>query len=802
MIKRLYLSLLISFVAAGAAFAQASGTWNIMPVYGGAAERLIDTPDKVYYLSEGHLFSYDKEADETRHYSSVNSLNDVDVSLIAYNPYKRYLAVAYSSSNIDLLYDNGRVVNLPDVRDANISSDKAITSIDFTPDGRMYVSAGFGFVAFDDQKHRVADSGIYNEAFVYAGEIGGHVVLVKGNDIYASPVDTRHNSLSSFTKIVTLPGTGAVVHRLGSDRLLARNTLTSSSNKYYIVTPDFVAASAAISTIDNGVLRMDFCDASDGSVYFASGTVVRNVQPDGTIKTVNVVPSALYDKTLSTRLGVSSIWASDVSGVGEYSLSDDGTLTQLRDHAKPESLTCTWPAFMTLSPDGNRIYISNVGYDPILGFLTQGDQAFKLQQTTNIIKNGVVKDVTCYNIDNTGKAMTGGTHEPVEDPTDASVYYIPNFQKGIYKIRDGEQVGHIAKAQMPFTESWAQWVFDTKIDRHGNLWMGIWTSNTRNPIYILPADKLKDIPNIKPSDWLIPNVSSYSQGAGIVSIMHSRSNNVIYSAHHNMKGLLVYDHNGTETNLADDNHHVFTSFVDQDGAQNNIPNIIRMTEDPQGQIWVCHERGVFVIPDITTAIKNSVLYARRPKVARNDGTNYADYLLDGEPIMDISVDPAGRKWIATKNSGVYLVSSDGTQIIENFTSENSTLPSNKVLSVVADPHSNKVYFGTDKGVVCYSSSASPAAEDYSDVYAYPNPVRPDYTGWITITGLMDNSLVKITDTAGNLVHQGTGEGGMYLWNGCNMANQRVRSGVYFVFASQNSTGSASGKPVTKIMVIN
>ena len=121
---------------------------------------------------------------------------------------------------------------------------------------------------------------------------------------------------------------------------------------------------------------------------------------------------------------------------------------------------------------------------------------------------------------------------------------------------------------------------------------------------------------------------------------------------------------------------------------------------------------------------------------------------------------------------------------------------------MADPHSNTVYFGTDKGLVSYGSTATQGAEDYSDVYAYPNPVRPDYTGWITITGLMDNSLVKITDTAGNLVHQGTSEGGMYLWDGCNTANQRVRSGVYFVFASQNATGTASGKPVTKIMVIN
>ena len=189
-------------------------------------------------------------------------------------------------------------------------------------------------------------------------------------------------------------------------------------------------------------------------------------------------------------------------------------------------------------------------------------------------------------------------------------------------------------------------------------------------------------------------------------------------------------------------------------------------------------------------------------MARNDGTEFADYLLDGEFVFDIAVDPSDRKWIATRNSGVYLVNADGTEVIANFNMENSPLPSNKVMSVKCDPLSNIVYFGTDKGVVKYAADAAPAAEDYNDVYAYPNPVRPDYTGWITVTGLMDNSLVKITDTAGNVVRQGTSEGGMFLWDGCNGANQRVRSGVYFVFASQNASGSASGKPVTKIMVIN
>jgi flagellar hook assembly protein FlgD len=42
---------------------------------------------------------------------------------------------------------------------------------------------------------------------------------------------------------------------------------------------------------------------------------------------------------------------------------------------------------------------------------------------------------------------------------------------------------------------------------------------------------------------------------------------------------------------------------------------------------------------------------------------------------------------------------------------------------------------------------------------------------------------------------------MFVWDGCNRNGERVKSGVYYVFASQNATGSNTAC-VTKIMVIN
>ena len=84
-------------------------------------------------------------------------------------------------------------------------------------------------------------------------------------------------------------------------------------------------------------------------------------------------------------------------------------------------------------------------------------------------------------------------------------------------------------------------------------------------------------------------------------------------------------------------------------------------------------------------------------------------------------------------------------------------------------------------------------------YAYPNPVRPDYTGPITIVGLTYNADVKIVTANGTLVAQGRSNGGTFEWDGCDTRGRRVASGVYMV---QTATADGSKGTVCKIAVVN
>lgn len=188
------------------------------------------------------------------------------------------------------------------------------------------------------------------------------------------------------------------------------------------------------------------------------------------------------------------------------------------------------------------------------------------------------------------------------------------------------------------------------------------------------------------------------------------------------------------------------------------------------------------------------------KVPRNDGTNLADYLLSNVETRCIAVDGGNRKWIAT-SSGVFLISDDCNTQIEHFTTDNSPLPSNTVYYVLADPNSNMVYFATEKGLCSYQSDATTPNEKMTkdNVYAYPNPVTPDYTGYITVVGLSYNADVKIVTSNGTLVNQGRSTGGSYRWNGCDLKGKRVASGIYMVEAATEDGGKGT---VCKIAVIN
>ena len=181
----------------------AVGEWKVYPVFANNVTRMLDTPEKVYYISEGNLFSYDKNTDESYSYSVVNKLNENEIHNVYYNKENKYLLVAYKSGNIDLLYDNGKVINMPEIKDAVLGTEKTINDVCFY-ENRIYVATVFGLVIFDDQKHHVIESGIYNQKITSIEVYADNILISIDWKMYISSVDTKHNTINSFANLYAL----------------------------------------------------------------------------------------------------------------------------------------------------------------------------------------------------------------------------------------------------------------------------------------------------------------------------------------------------------------------------------------------------------------------------------------------------------------------------------------------------------------------------------------------------------------------------------------------------------------------
>jgi len=220
-------------------------------------------------------------------------------------------------------------------------------------------------------------------------------------------------------------------------------------------------------------------------------------------------------------------------------------------------------------------------------------------------------------------------------------------------------------------------------------------------------------------------------------------------------------------------------------------------EDHSQSIWIGTSQGlsVFYFPD--EIFNNNSYSAEYILIETEDG--YVERLFNNTEILDIAVDGGNRKWIGTKTNGVFLISEDGTSQIYNFTKENSPLLDNMVEKISINNLSGEVFFATAKGLCSYRSNATISNDTFSEVVVFPNPVRKNYTGDIAITGLSDETSVKITDISGNLVFETQSVGGTAIWNGTNFNGTDVSTGVYLFLCTSADFETSI---VKKVLIYN
>lgn len=785
MFRNIIISLLIcaAVVVNPAAAQQIVGTWESVASYGGTPQNLIDTKDKVFVLAQSNLSSYDKKSTEILAYDKSNFLSDQKILNIFYNHDKKYLLVAYQNSNVDVIFDNGKVINFPEIMNAPLTSTKDINDVAFSGD-RAYLATNFGLVVINTKKGIVEETGIYGAVINAVAVTSDRIFLTVHYDkqsltrgTYVAPLEGSHTRFNVFTYCSegSVPNLEAASGNVlyGASGSLWKATFNPDNNSltYRQITPYSNLDNIKFQRTATGFSIHTRTNASSSSNYLILLDKEGNVIKDQAIPAGELRQNAFgcYEGNLN------AVWAANGDGFGKYDFSSNSFAIR---RMIPNGTSGPNVGRIRQAPDGSIYFMT-------LGGSNDANASYSGWIYVNRLKDGRITNMSPNPLIGTGYSF-------VPDALNSD-YYTLCTRAGIYSVRDGKHTLYNS-SNSTITPGIVPMIVEANFDKDQNLWFMLhWDDPGADNLYVVPRDKWAAGP--EKNDFIATDFGTEATCHSSTFMIHS-SGLIIYSG---TSFIGAYDTKGTPLDIKDDRYTNLQQSVDEDGMSLNGAYVNTMIEDHNGWIWMASTGGIRVIKD-PKKIFESGFHVSRPKVPRNDGTNLADYLLDNENVMDISVDANNTKWFATNGSGLYRTNADGSMILDHFTTANSDIISDNVYAVFADPGSNKVYVGTDVGVCIYHSANAPAADDYSDVYAYPNPVTPDYTGDITITGLMDKSLVKIADAAGNVFHQTVSEGGMVTWDGCDPSGARVKSGVYFVFASQNSSDSSG--VVTKILVIN
>lgn len=754
------LALILLAIATQAA-SSALGTWNAYMAYTDIT-KVVKGGNMVYALASKGLYSYTSSDQSIATYDKVNTLNDCDITDIAWNADAQRLLVVYENYNMDLLSPNGDVVNLSDYYSKTMTSDKTLADIHMNGI-YAYIATGFGVIKVDMQNAAIADT--YNLG------LKTNSVTLSGNYIYAATTAGVYRALLTDNladkanwKAFCYKGI-THIYAIGSQLYGINNgdacTIDANGNHNTFFRTWFTRGAVLCSDriICYGVSYTDI---------IRSATDYQRVQTQ--------MDAACYDPTDGTY------WIGQTDGtLANADIASDGTLTYKTSQIKPDGPEYNYFGFMRYA--NGKLYTSGANgasSRPACVQVYKGDGEWQ-----------VYDDDFASTLDH---KYQGALCLDV-DPSDDSHVFMGS-QTGLYEFRNGQLANHWNMDNSPLQpaatvgeSSYRNYTLVTSVryDNSGHLWLANSISSTTSLF------ELSDNTWTSHHHSELMNSQGYSLET-MKNIMFDSQRDCMWlcSSDWRKPALICYQ-------PSTDGITLYNNFINQDGTSFTAIYVNAAAEDSDGNIWIGTGAGPFMLEAST--ISSGDNYFTQVKVPRNDGTNYADYLLSGVSITAIAIDGAGRKWFGTEESGVFLISADNLTQEQHFTAENSPLLSNAIESIAINPTTGEVFFGTASGLCSYMSNASQPNEEMTkdNVYAYPNPVKPDYTGLITVTGLTLDADVKITTSNGVLVTEGRSNGGTFTWDGCDSKGRRVASGVYMV---QTATSDGKKGTVCKIAVIN
>ena len=738
--------------------------------------------NKIYAASDNAIFSFDNQTKVLEEITTVNGLSGETISTIYYSEAYELLVVGYENGLLEIVFDeDDDILTVVDIvnKSTILDGDKVINHIQAN-EKYVYLSTGYGISVFDLERlefgdtYFIGDGGIQIEVsqtalfgdYIYAAcrDGGG---LKKAPIASPNLIDYNNWEQVSTGEFLSVQANENKLYAINtSKRLYEVNNNVLTSLKVFADTPLKTSSldEKLIITTGNDVFVYDVdftllaqaSDTADFNTNFNAATIDSDniyvgTSSFGILATSIVNPidfeeihpdGPLLNKPFSIQAEPNGVWVT----FGEYTLEYNPYPLNARgvSHLNKE----TW-----INTDYSNVFgaksLNAISVNPL-----NNKQVFVSSFFNGLLEFNDDEPTVLYNQTNSGlESLVSGNPSYVDIRVGQSIFDNIGL---LWSITS--RVDKPLKSYNPDNNQWVSYSFESLIE-----------------------DALND--NLGFSDLIIDN------------------NNTKWIASYS-KGVIGFNENNGSPLLKN-----------LDELNGNLPiNSVRaLAVDNRNQLWIGTDKGLRVLYNTSNFFTDDNV-STSEIIILEDGV--AKELLSEQYVTDIKVDGSNNKWISTIDAGVFYLSSDGQETIYHFTTDNSPLPSNAVTNISIEETNSIIYFGTDKGLVSFKSGGSSSSDDLETVYAYPNPVRPNFDiveKKVKIKNISDNVNIKITDIEGNLVAEAQSrinlrynnynleiDGGTVFWNGKNMANNIVASGVYLIMISDLDTFETK---VVKLMVV-
>ena len=719
----------------------------------------------VYGLAENSLFSYDPTANEVVPITTVNGLLGDDINTLSISD--NYMMVGYQNGMLGVHNLTDGSVVLDNSIDRNITipgNNKAINSF-LLKDQTLYISANYGISSYDFVNNLFIDSYFFG---VNNSQIQVNQTALVGTSLYAATEEGLYKASTDDPNLVLESAWTKIAAGQWKAIGLVNNTLLG-----IVQSAETSICNALINDVaverhrESGTLL--WVDVNEDALILSFSNKILSFDADQLVSTLATATGNLSGQKFSsaTQLG------------GNLFIGTSGSGLLLHNSSETR----------VVSPSGplrNEIFdLSVVAEDDIWiahGAFSQYYNPYPL----NAYGISRLSEGSWQNLPYSSLSGTLSIVSVVPNPNDTSQVFACAMHQGLLEINN-EVVGTLWNQNNSGLESLdpielgenpnyrSVRVRDVAFDSEGSMW-----SITS---FVAKGLKKRSVDGNWQSVDLLPVLSSPKRAAGYSKLEISPNDEIYFGS--SSSGLIGYaEINGTP---------VLRSI----GVAENLPaeDVRSVALDYDDNLWIGTTNGLRVLYGASRMFTQEISAST---VVLEEGGNVGE-LLANQNIKAIEVDGNNQKWVATDGAGVFLFAEDGKKTIHHFTKENSPLPTNFIQNLAYDNQSGKIFIATSSGLVAFQGNAFAPSETLKNIEVYPNPIRPRYTGPLTIRGLQADCVVKITDIVGNAVYETTSTGGSVQWDMNSFSGKRVRSGVYLIFVT---TKDGMDSSVEKVMIIN